>query len=89
MPHESLSLGVVDPKEADEVLTGDYPQGFNYKKLFLKGSSIIGGMHLTEELEDVWPIIDAIKSKADVSEFKADLLKPGFLIKEALEKTVD
>lgn len=55
----------------------------------MKGNSIIGGMYLTEELEDVWPIIGAIKSKADVSEFKADLLKPGFLIKEALEKTVD
>lgn len=75
------SFGSIHPKLADEILTGDYPKGNDYKKLFVRQNKLIGGMFLTEEMEDLWGYVDVIKAQLDIGPFKSELLKKEFDIK--------
>ncbi len=75
------SFGSIHPKLADEILTGDYPQGDNYKKLFVRGDKLIGGMFLTEGVEDLWGFVDVVKAQLGIGPFKSELLKKEFNIK--------
>lgn len=75
------SFGSIHPKLADEILTGDYPQGDNYKKLFVRGDKLIGGMFLTEGMEDLGGFVDVVKAQLGIGPFKSELLKKEFDIK--------
>jgi NAD(P)H-nitrite reductase large subunit len=69
----TISVGLTDPAQAEEVLEYNSPDGQNYRKLFLRGDRIIGAVFVGE-IDRAGIITGLIREGIDVSEFKQKLI---------------
>ena len=72
-----LSVGEIDVEGKLEAIVSQDEAGKTYRKLVLKDNVIIGAI-LFGDLRGSAEILQAIKRKADVTPFKADLAKGNF-----------
>ena len=69
----TISVGLTDPAQAEEVLEYISPDGQNYRRLFLRGDRIIGAVFVGD-IERAGIITGLIREGIDVSEFKQKLI---------------
>ncbi len=69
----TISVGLTDPAQAEEILEYNSPDGQNYRRLFLRGNRIIGAIFVGE-IDRAGIITGLIREGLDVSAFKQKLI---------------
>jgi NAD(P)H-nitrite reductase large subunit len=69
----TISVGLTDPAQADEILEYNSPDSHAYRRLFLRGDRIIGAVFVGD-IDRAGIITGLIREGIDVSEFKQKLI---------------
>ncbi len=69
----TISVGLADPAQAEEVLEYNSPDGHHYRRLFLRDNRIIGAVFVGD-IDRAGIITGLIREGIDVSEFKQKLI---------------